>query len=232
MIDKLQTNLEFFHTFIELYESGKQMVIAADRLPSDIPHISERLRTRFMMGLPADVQPPKFETRMAILRDKISAENIQVDDDVIKYVADGIRSNVRDLEGAVKRMTAYAAIARTNRINMELAEKALKDIFSSMPKQKLGIPAVIAETEKYFNLSDGALRSKQRGAGVVLPRHVAMYICSTVLNASQPKIGAEFGGRDHSTVIYAEKKIKQLLEDGNTDIKTAIDEITENLSRG
>lgn len=229
--DKTQTYEEFFHTFNALYEAGKQMVITSDRMPSDIPHIPERLRTRFQMGLLADVQPPEFETRLAILKEKISAENISVDDDVLEYVAGGIRSNVRDLEGAVKRMMAYGVISRTNRISMELAEKALKDILSSMPQKKLTISSVIDETAKYFNLTADALRSKQRGAKVVLSRHIAMYICRNKLNASQTKIGFEFGDRDHSTVVNALRKIEGFLDSGDTDIKRAIDEISENLSR-
>ncbi len=229
--DKTQTYEEFFHTFNALYEAGKQMVITSDRLPSDIPHIPERLRTRFQMGLLVDVQPPEFETRMAILKDKIAAENISVDDEVLEYVAHGIRSNVRDLEGAVKRMMAYGAISRTNKISMELAEKALKDIFSSMPQKKLTISSVIDETERYFNLPSGTLRSKQRTARVTLPRHIAMYISQSMLGASQAKIGREFGGRDHSTVISATKKIELLLSEENPEVKRAITDISENLSR-
>lgn len=221
---------EFFHTFNALHEAGKQIVLTSDRLPSEIPHLEDRLKGRFNMGLPADVQPPDYETRMAILRNKLQMESLTVSDEIVEYVADNIKSNVRDLEGAVKRILAYAGISRTNDISMELAQKALKDILSSMPRKQVTIETIINEVEKYYNLSKGSLVSKKRSKEIAFPRQIAMYICREVLDESYPRIGTEFGGRDHTTVMHAIGKIKDSLS-GDTALDTTIKELTANINK-
>ena len=223
---------EFFHTFNALYENNKQIVLTSDRLPAEIPELEERLRTRFDMGLRVDVQPPDFEMRVAILKSKIQNEYFTIEDDVLEYVAENIRSNVRDLEGAVKRMLAYASIQgqRTNRITEELAEKALKDIFT-VQKKKLTTASIISEVEKYFaNLPKGSLVSKNRSKSVTFPRHIAMYLCRTVADMSLPDIGRDFGGRNHTTVIHAVDKISEDMRN-SPEVEKAVSDLIENITK-
>ena len=147
---------EFFHTFNTLYEAGKQIVLTSDRLPSETPHLTDRLKGRFQMGLLADIQPPDYETRLAILKSKIEDEYFTFDEEIVEYVANNITSNVRDLEGALKRILAYAGIERTNTISMELAQKALKEILSTLPQRNITISTIIDEVEKYYRLPKGS----------------------------------------------------------------------------
>ena len=220
---------EFFHTFNALYEDEKQIVLTSDRLPSDIPRLEDRLRTRFQMGLLADVQPPDYETRMAILRNKIQGEYLTVDQDIVEYVADSITSNVRDLEGAVKRMLAYAGIQRTNKISMDLAQRALKDILTLAPKKKATPAAVIDCVEKFYNIPKGSLMSSRRSKDIAHPRQVAMYLIRDLLDFSLPQIGAEFN-RDHTTVMHNVGKIKAELE-SNPALEAELKEIQQNINR-
>ena len=165
---------EFFHTFNALYEAGKQIVLTSDRLPSETPHLADRLKTRFQMGLLADIQPPDYETRLAILKSKIEDEYFTFDEEIVEYVANNITSNVRDLEGALKRILAYAGIERTNTISMELAQKALKEILSTLPQRNITISVIIDEVEKYYRLPKGSLITKKRSNDIAYPRHIAM----------------------------------------------------------
>ncbi len=223
---------EFFHTFNALFERDKQIVLTSDRLPSEIPQLEERLVTRFNSGLLADVQPPDYETRMAILKNKIQSEYLTVDDEIMEFIADSIKSNVRDLEGAVKRILVYAGIKRTNEISMELATEALRDILSAQPRRTITTKVVIDEVEKYFRLSKGSLVSKKRSADIALPRQIAMYICREILDdPSFPKIGEAFGGRDHTTVLHNVRKIST---DIVTDAELAktVKEIISNIKKG
>ncbi len=203
---------EFFHTFNALYEAGNQIVITSDRLPSETPHLTDRLKSRFQMGLMADVQPPDYETRLAILRSKIEEEYFTFDEEIIEYVADNIRSNVRDLEGAVKRILVYAGIERTNTISIELAQKALKEIIRVLPHRNITIEVIIDEVEKYYHLPSGSLVTKKKSNDIAYPRHIAMYLAREVLDESYPRIGMVFN-RDHSTVMSAVRKIKKNLSD-------------------
>lgn len=161
---------EFFHTFNALYEAGKQIVLTSDRLPSETPHLADRLKTRFQMGLLADIQPPDYETRLAILKSKIEDEYFTFDEEIVEYVANNITSNVRDLEGALKRILAYAGIERTNTISMELAQKALKEILSTLPQRNITIGVIIDEVEKYYRLPKGALITKKRSNDIASSR--------------------------------------------------------------
>ena len=220
---------EFFHTFNTLYEAGKQIVLTSDRLPSETPHLADRLKSRFQMGLLADIQPPDYETRIAILRSKIEEEYFTFDEEIVEYVANNIKSNVRDLEGAVKRILAYAGIERTNTISMELAQKALKEILSTLPQRNITIKVIIDEVEKYFHLPSGSLATKRRSNDIAYPRHIAMYIAREVLDESYPHIGEEFN-RDHTTVMTAVKKIRQSLS-GDTELVSIIRELVENINK-
>ncbi len=223
---------EFFHTFNALYEKDKLVVMTSDRLPSEIPQLEERLVTRFNSGLLADVQPPDFETRMAILKNKIQSEFLTVDDEIVEFIADSIKSNVRDLEGAVKRILVYAGIKRTNEISMELATEALRDILSVQPKRAITTKLIIDETEKYFNLAKGSLVSKKRSADIALPRQIAMYICREILDdPSFPKIGEAFGGRDHTTVLHNVRKIASDMS-SDAEIEKTVKEIISNIRKG
>ncbi len=222
---------EFFHTFNALYEMDKQIVLTSDRLPSEIPQLEERLVTRFNSGLPADVQPPDFETRMAILKNKIQSEYLSVDDEIMEFIADSIKSNVRDLEGAVKRILVYAGIKRTNEISMELASEALRDILSVQPKRTITTKIIIEEVEKYYRLSKDSLVSKKRSADVALPRQVAMYICREILeDPSFPKIGDAFN-RDHTTVMHNVGKIATDIEN-DSELAKVVKEIISNIKKG
>ncbi len=220
---------EFFHTFNTLYEAGKQIVLTSDRLPSETPHLADRLKSRFQMGLLADIQPPDYETRIAILRSKIEEEYFTFDEEIVEYVANNIKSNVRDLEGAVKRILAYAGIERTNTISMELAQKALKEILSTLPQRNITTKVIIDEVEKYFHLPSGTLVTKRRSNDIAYPRHIAMYIAREVLDESYPRIGEEFN-RDHTTVMTAVKKIRQNLS-GDTELASIIRELVENINK-
>ena len=220
---------EFFHTFNAIYDAGNQIVLTSDRLPSETPHLTDRIKGRFSMGLLADVQPPDYETRMAILKAKIEDEYFTFDEEIIEYVANNIRSNVRDLEGAVKRILAYAGIERTNTISIELAQKALKEIISTLPKRNITISVIIDEVEKYYHLPQGSLRTKKRSNDVAYPRHIAMYLSREVLNESYPKIGEEFG-RDHSTVMNAVKKIRKNLS-GDKELAEKLQDLVNNIRK-
>lgn len=222
---------ELFHTFNALYEKDKQIVLTSDRLPSEIPQLEGRIRTRFSSGLVIDVQPPDYETRMAILKSKLQSEYLEIDDKIVAYVADSIKSNVRDLEGAVKRIVLYAGIKRTTNITMELAQEALSDIMRSQPKRQITPQLIISEVEKYYMLPKGSLVSHKRSRDVAYPRQVAMYICREILDdPSFPKIGESFGGRDHSTAMHNVGKIKKELSD-NSELRTVVDEIITNIKR-
>ena len=220
---------EFFHTFNAIYEAGNQIVLTSDRLPSETPHLTDRLKGRFQMGLIADVQPPDYETRLAILRAKIEDEYFTFDEEIIEYVADNIRSNVRDLEGAVKRILAYAGIERTNTISIELAQKALKEIISTLPQRNITTEVIIDEVEKYYHLPQGSLKTKKRSNDVAYPRHIAMYLAREVLGESYPQIGEVFG-RDHSTVMSAVRKVKSNLS-GDTELAEKLQELVDNIRK-
>lgn len=220
---------EFFHTFNAIYEAGNQIVLTSDRLPSETPHLTDRLKGRFQMGLLADVQPPDYETRLAILRAKIEAEYFTFDEEIIEYVANNIRSNVRDLEGAVKRILAYAGIERTNTISVELAQKALKEIITTLPKRNITIAVIIDEVEKYYHLPSGSLKTKKRSNDVAYPRHIAMYLAREVLSESYPQIGEEFN-RDHSTVMNAVKKVRQNLS-GDKELADKLQDLVNNIQK-
>ena len=224
---KEQTQEEFFHTFNALHESNKQIVISSDRPPKDIPTLEDRLRSRFEWGLITDIQTPDFETRVAILRKKSTIEGITIPNDVLMYIAQKIESNIRELEGALIRITAYCSL-EDKQINMKLAEEALKDFLATRKKNNITVEDIISTTASHFRISPQDIKSKKRSQNISLPRQIAMYLCRELTDYSLPKIGYEFGGKDHTTVIHAHRKItKDLSNDDNLSRSTK--EIKETL---
>lgn len=224
---KERTQEEFFHTFNSLYEANKQIIISSDRPPKEIPTLEDRLRSRFEMGLITDIQAPDFETRMAILRKKAQTENIDVPNEVTTYIAKNIKSNIRELEGALTRVIAYSSL--TNRtISFELASEALKDIITTSKNEEITVNRIKEKVSSVFNLKMEDFNSKKRTRSIAYPRQIAMYLTRELTDLSLPKIGEEFGGRDHTTVIHAHDKIVKDIE-SNDEIKTKIDKMISDL---
>ncbi len=203
---KEQTQEEFFHTFNALHEANKQIIISSDRPPKNIPTLEDRLRSRFEWGLITDIQPPDLETRIAILRKKSETENLDVPNEIMLYIATKIPSNIRELEGALIRVVAYASLSNKE-ITMELCMEALKDLLPDSRPKPITINSIQNVVSDYYNLRLEDFKSKKRPRNVAFPRQVAMYLCREFTDFSLPKIGEEFGGRDHSTVIHAHEKI-------------------------
>ena len=231
MVDDIQfiggkegTQEEFFHTFNHLYHNDKQIVLSSDRPPKDIRTLEERLRTRFEAGLMCDINAPDLETRIAILKKKTEEEDFPIDDEIIQFIASKIKSNVRELEGIFTRLVAMTKLSKQE-ITKEIAEDVIKVIIADNKKVKPGIETVMVETAGYFNIDPGLLKSSSKKKEIVKARQVAMFLAREVLEMSLPKIGEEFGGRDHSTVMYSIDKIKETRQ---TDayIDTIIEEIT------
>lgn len=221
------TQEEFFHTFNALHEANKQIIISSDRPPKEIPTLEDRLRSRFEMGLITDIQPPDFETRIAILRKKAQLENINVPNEVMTYIAKYIKSNIRELEGALTRVVAYSSLTNKN-ISLELATEALKDIISNPKSEEITVNRIKEKVSEAFNIKMDDFNSKKRTRTIAYPRQIAMYICRELTDLSLPKIGSEFGGRDHTTVIHAHDKISKDIEE-NQQIKDKIDKIISDL---
>ena len=209
--DKEGTQEEFFHTFNTLYNEGRQIVLTSDRLPNEIPKLQERLVSRFAWGLSVDITPPDLETRIAILRKRANAEGLEIPDDALSYIAGQIDSNIRELEGALVRVQAYATM-NGNDITTSLAADALKSLKPIKQKSELSILLIQEEVCKYYHLQLKDLKGKKRVKTIVVPRQIAMYLSRELTDNSLPKIGAEFGGKDHTTVIHAHEKIQQLLD--------------------
>ena len=207
---KERTQEEFFHTFNALHEANKQIIISSDRPPKEIPTLEDRLRSRFEWGLITDIQAPDLETRIAILRKKAKMENLQVPNEVMVYIADKIRSNIRELEGALIRVMAFASLSSIP-ITTEVAVEALKDIIPANNTKQITIDIIQESVARYFNLSLNDFKAKKRTRAVAFPRQIAMYLSRQLTDFSLPKIGDEFGGRDHTTVMHAHEKISQAL---------------------
>ncbi len=217
---KEQTQEEFFHTFNTLHDNNKQIIISSDRPPKEIPTLEDRLRSRFEWGLITDLQPPDLETRTAILKKKALSDGIDIPDQVIQYIAGKVMTNIRELEGALIRIVAYASLTETP-ITLELTESALQDIIFSRHKN-ITIDKIVQVTAECFNLKPEDVLSKKRTQDIALTRQVAMYLSRLLTDLSLPKIGDEFGGRDHTTVLHACKKIDSLISKDN-DFKHRLD---------
>jgi len=215
LANKEATQEEFFHTFNALHEANKQIVISSDRLPKEIPTLEDRLRSRFEWGLITDIQPPDFETRIAILRKKASLENISIPDEAMECIANKIQSNIRELEGALIRIAAYAAVTKKD-ITQELVEEALKDLVPNNKPPVIDVNRIQEKVAAYYKLKVEDFKSKKRTKNIAFPRQIAMYLTRELTDLSLPKIGYEFGGRDHTTVLHGCEKIA---EDIKHDLK-------------
>ena len=210
--DKDRTQEEFFHTFNELHEANKQIVLTSDKPPKEIKSLEERLISRFAWGLVVDISPPDLETRIAILRSKADVEGFEVNDDVINYIAENVKSNIRELEGALSRVVAYSKLTN-GEITVEMAAIVLSDIFESKKKKIINTKLIKEIISKEYNITTKDLDSKKRTRQIAYPRQIAMYITRQCTDLSLPKIGEEFGGRDHSTVIHAYDKIEKDMDE-------------------
>ncbi|MBJ6361691.1 chromosomal replication initiator protein DnaA [Paenibacillus sp. GCM10012307] len=208
---KEQTQEEFFHTFNALHEERKQIIISSDRPPKEIPTLEERLRSRFEWGLITDIQPPDLETRIAILRKKAKAENLDIPNEAMVYIANQIDTNIRELEGALIRVVAYSSLINED-ISSHLAAEALKDIIPSSRPKMITIQDIQQKVGEFYGLKLEDFKARKRTKAVAFPRQIAMYIARELTDYSLPKIGEAFGGRDHTTVIHAHEKITQQLK--------------------
>ncbi|ANU21825.1 chromosomal replication initiator protein DnaA [Planococcus donghaensis] len=224
---KEQTQEEFFHTFNTLHEESKQIIISSDRPPKEIPTLEDRLRSRFEWGLITDITPPDLETRIAILRKKAKADGLDIPNDVMTYIANSIDSNIRELEGALIRVVAYSSLINRD-MSAELASEALKDIMPNSKPKIITILDIQNAVGEQFNVKLEDFKTKRRTKDIAYPRQVAMYLSREMTDFSLPKIGEEFGGRDHTTVIHAHDKISKMLTDNQQlqqdvkDIKSAL----------
>ena len=224
---KERTQEEFFHTFNDLYDSSKQLVISSDSLPREIPTLEERLRSRFEWGLIADIQPPDLETKAAILRKKAQAEGVRLPDEVSLFIAKHAKSNIRELEGCLVRLVAHASF--TNReVSLELAQEVLKDLTSEQQRLPT-IPSIQKAVADFYGVRVDDLRSRGRNKSIVLPRQVAMYLCREIVKASLSDIGEGFGGKDHSTVIHSCQKVKRKMA-GEEAFRKQVHDLTTQLS--
>ena len=226
---KERTQEEFFHTFNALHDANKQIILSSDRPPKEIPTLEDRLRSRFEWGLTADIQPPDFETRIAILKKKADVENLTIPNEVMVYIASKIKSNIRELEGALIRIVAYSSL--TNRaISVDLTSEALKDIISNKQTKHITIELIQDVVANYFNLRIEDFKSQRRTRNVAYPRQIAMYLCRKLTDMSLPKIGEEFGGRDHTTVIHAYEKISGNLKTDEV-LQNTINDISKKITQ-
>lgn len=225
---KERTQEEFFHTFNTLYESKKQIVITSDLFPQDIPDIEDRLRNRFQWGLIADIQPPSVEHRMAILINKATQLGISIRDDVALYIANHAKRNVRELEGALHRIAAFAAL-QGRPIDLELASETFQNVLGESPK-RLTIEMIQKTVAEHFKVRVTDLKSKKRQRALTVPRQIAMYLARLRTNSSYPEIGAKFGGKDHTTVMHAVKKIESELS-SDLDLKTSVEALERKLEQ-
>lgn len=235
MIDDIQflagkerTQEEFFHTFNALYEAHKQLVLSSDRFPKDMPDIEERLRSRFEWGLIADLQPPDVETRIAILRKKSEDEGVTLPEDVIQFLATTMKSNIRELEGSLVRLGAYASLTGQT-ITLEMAKSVLRDLIGT--KKKIVSMDDIQETVGVrFHVKIADLKSRRRSKTLVHPRQIAMYLCRELTDSSYPEIGRQFGGKDHTTIIHACKQVIKA-KDSDSALSATLDSLREQILR-
>lgn len=222
IIGKESTQEEFFHTFNALHEAKKQIIISSDKPPKEIETLEERLRSRFEWGLTVDIQSPDYETRMAILRKKEEMEGYNIDNEVIKYIATNIKSNIRELEGALTKIVALSKLEKNREINIALAEKALKDIIAPGDKKEVTPEFIIEVVADHFNLTPLDIISQRRNKEIVYPRQIAMYLCRNMTDTGLQNIGKSLGGRDHTTILNGIDKIAADLE-GNPTLQNTID---------
>lgn len=224
---KERTQEEFFHTFNTLHESNKQIILSSDRPPKEIKTLEERLCSRFEWGLIADIQPPDYETRIAILRKKADVDKLNIPNEVLIYIATKIKSNIRELEGALLRVVAYTNLTNSS-VTLDLAKEALKDLISSKSSKSVTIEYIQETIANYFDLNIETLKSQRRTQNIAFPRQIAMYLCRKLTDSSLPKIGENFGGRDHTTVIHAYEKILNKIE-SDKEFNNTIEELSNKI---
>jgi chromosomal replication initiator protein len=218
------TQTEFFHTFNALYDAQKQIVLSSDRPPHEIPALEERLRSRFEWGLIADIQPPDLETKVAILKKKAESEAIPLPDNVAIYIAGRIKSNIRELEGSLIRLIAYASLTGRE-LTLDLAQEVLRNVLEQ-DDRAITIETIQKFVSDYYQLKVGELKSRNNSKSIAMPRQIAMYLCKTLTHASLPEIGRSFGGKHHSTVIHSIKKIEEMRK-RDTDFNNLIGSFLE-----
>lgn len=222
------TQEEFFHTFNTLYESGKQIVLTSDRPPKEIKTLEDRLRTRFEMGLMADIQPADFETRIAIIQRKAELLHMDIPLEVEEYIANNLKSNIRQLEGAVKNIKANSLIYENKPVTILMAQNAIRDILNDSQPVPVTIGKIITEVARTFNVSEQDIKSNKRAANISRARQVAMYVIKDITQMSMAAIGDEFGGRDHSTVVYAISQTEKAMKT-DSRLRETIEDITKNV---
>ena len=224
---KEQTQEEFFHTFNALYENKKQIVLTSDRPPKEIQTLEDRLRTRFESGLLADIQPPDFETRIAIVKRKAQLLNINVSEDICEYIASRLKNNIRELEGSVKKMRAYYLL-ENQPPSFATAQKAISDILNNDQPAPVTVSKIIEEVSRTFNVSCDDIRSKKRSAHISRARQISMYCIREITQMPVAEVGSEFGGRDHSTVLYALQQVEKLIAQ-DSKMKASVEDIIKNI---
>lgn len=225
---KTSVEEELFHTFNDVFAAGKKIILSSDRPPRDIPHLKDRLKSRFICGIMVDIQAPDYSTRMAILQSKAENDNLSIPKDVIEYIADNVKSNIRELEGALNKVILYADLS-SQELNLDTAKEALKDILVSYKTKEINVLRIKEMVADAYNVTVDELNSKKRTKNIAFPRQVAMYISRTLLDISLPNIGDEFGGRDHTTVMHAIKKIEDEMEKSEMT-KVKIEKIISDLN--
>ena len=228
IIGKESTQEEFFHTFNSLYSANKQIIISSDKPPKDMEILDERFRSRFEWGLIVDITLPDYETRMAILHKKEDMDGYNVSEDVIKYIANNIKSNIRELEGAFNKVVAYAKLEKKE-VTLELAEQALKDIVAPNENKQITADYIISMVAEHFNVSTADLCGNKRSSKIVMPRQVAMYLCREILAIPLKNVGQYLGNRDHTTVMHGVEKIEKELQN-NEQLQNTIDTLKKKIN--
>ena len=225
-----QTQQEFFNTFNSLYDDNKHIIISSDRSPDDLKKFEARLTTRFNWGLSVNIYPPDYEMRVEILKKKIISQNMndKLNDDIIAYIANNCDSDVRQLESALTRIFAYSAMFNINEISLEIAIEALKGFLSKSSYIKNNIQRIQQVVAEYYNITVQDMKSKKRNANIAFPRHVAVYLCRTMTDESLPKIGIQFGGRDHTTIMNSVERIEEELKE-NSNLQKIVERIKSKL---
>jgi chromosomal replication initiator protein len=226
LVNKERTQEEFFHTFNALHECMRQIVIASDRPPKELAEIEDRLRSRFEWGLIADIQPPDLETKVAILQKKAESEQVVLPTDVALYIASNIRSNVRELEGALIRLTAYASLTGAE-MNLQVAQEVLKNLIDSQVR-KITIESIQKAVSEQFGLRMAEIKAKNNSRVIVFPRQIAMYLAKHLTDASLPEIGRQFGGKHHTTVLHSVEKIETARKT-DKDLNRVLNKLSESL---
>lgn len=225
--NKQGTQDQFFHTFNELRQRGKAIVLASDRPPREI-NMDERYQSRFASGLQADIQPPNYETRLAILRQFVESQGVPFEDEVLAYVAERSTPNIREMEGAIIRIIAYRELSKKEIVDLKMAEQVTRDLFPDQATRPVAVSTIQREVCRYYSLSHAELVGSKRSQSIVYPRQIAMYLARELTDLSLPKIGEEFGGRDHTTVMHATAKIQKLMA-AQRDVWNQIQQLTNSV---